>query len=115
MRIISLCLLSLLAITAFAADVTGKWTSSMQGPDGGSIEIQYAFKADGQKLEGTMTGPMGEMPISEGKLDGDKISFAMDAGGFKLEFKGTVADNEIKLQMQVGERTIDTVLKRAKS
>ena len=44
-----------LAIAAFAADVTGKWTYEMQGRNGamtGTINL----KADGGALTGTVSG-----------------------------------------------------------
>lgn len=93
-------LCGLLALTALAADVTGKWTAQVPARGGQTREATFNLKADGNTLTGTVSGPRGEMPISEGKIDGDQISFTqtMEFNGntVKLIFKGTVAGDEIK-------------------
>lgn len=62
-RTFSLLLWLSLAVSAFAADVTGKWKATGEGPNG-SIDIEFNFEKDGEKLTGTAAGgPMGKMPI----------------------------------------------------
>ena len=101
-------LLVLAAGMAFAADVTGKWTAEFPGPDGGSMTITYNFKQDGTKLTGTAEGPGGSLPIQEGKVEGDKISFTVtfDAGGgeMKIGNQGTIKGDEITLTVKVGDQ-----------
>ena len=46
----------LLAVPAFAADVDGQWTGSVETPMG-SIPVGFTFKADGATLTGTSLGP----------------------------------------------------------
>ena len=92
--------------TAVAADVTGKWVSEFAGRGGQSMTITYNFKADGANLTGTVSNPMGEdNPISEGKIDGDNISFVvkmeMMGNSMTMKYKGTVAGDEIKLTMEM--------------
>ena len=88
---------------ALAADATGKWTGQMKGPDGsGDFEISFTFKQDGAKLTGSVQGPQGDpIEIIDGKVDGDKISFAITifdfAGGTKITHDGTISGDEIKL------------------
>ncbi|MGA2588679.1 MAG: hypothetical protein ABSH32_02075 [Bryobacteraceae bacterium] len=92
-------LLSLLTMTALAADVTGKWVAEVAGRGGQTHEVTFNFKADGATLTGTISGPRGEMKIAEGKIDGGQISFAevMDLNGnqVKILYKGTVVGNQI--------------------
>ena len=78
---------------ARAADVTGKWTATMEGRGGGGegMTITYNFKQDGSKLTGTVETPMGDaLPISDGKVEGDKISFTLsfDRGGGPMKIEG---------------------------
>src|SRR6185503_8889248 len=69
--------LLLLATPAFAADVDGKWSGTMNTP-GGDFPVGFVFKSDGAKLTGTMIGMDGmELPITNGKIDGDKISYTV--------------------------------------
>src|ERR1035437_7067707 len=77
-----LALMAVFSLAALAADASGTWKASMEGPNG-TMESTFAFKVDGDKLTGTVTmGQMGEAPTSEGKVDGDNVSFALRNGGF---------------------------------
>jgi hypothetical protein len=108
-----------IAITAFAADVSGKWTAQMPGRDGQTREVSYNFKADGDKLTGTMSFPQGEMEIKEGKISGDNISFKVpvEFGGnaFVLIFKGTLSGDMIKFtrSREGADQTQEFTAKRA--
>ena len=92
--------LMLLAAPAFAADVDGKWTGSIETPMG-TVPVGFTFKADGATLTGTSLAPDGgEIAIKDGKIDGSKISFivAIDFGGMPvvIGYNGVVAPAEIK-------------------
>jgi hypothetical protein len=110
--------LLLLAAPAFAADVDGKWTGTMSTP-GGDFPIGFVFKADGDKLTGTMIGMDGmELPIANGKVEGDKISYTVtiDLAGMMLElaYKGVVTASEIKLDLSVFDMPFQFVVKKEK-
>ena len=112
MRIKLLALLLALSSIALCADVTGKWKASFQGQNG-AIEVVYDFKVDGSKLTGTVTSTRGEMPISEGKIDGNDISFTIATDEFRAATKGTISGDEIKLKIEAGDRTFEMTAKRA--
>ena len=98
-------LLALAATAAFAADVTGDWTAQMGGPDGNGPTVTFHFKQDGAKLTGTVDGPGGDaMQISDGKVDGDAISFTLTMGegdGGKMIHSGTIKGDEISLTVKM--------------
>jgi|SRR5262245_22252749 len=84
-----------------AADVDGKWTGSLDTPMG-AIPMVFSFKADGASLSGSQTGPDGgEIPIKNGKVDGNRISFniSIDVGGMSLDFAytGTVTGDTLQM------------------
>jgi hypothetical protein len=118
MRIRPLALALLLAASpAFAANVDGKWTGSIDTPNG-PVQLNYTFKAEGTKLTGTTTGPDGSpLMLKDGKIEGDKISFSLDIsfGGDSTTFKytGVVAAGEIKLHSEFMGQPIDFALKKA--
>jgi len=90
-------LMALSTVTAFAADVTGTWTGEMGGGNGG-FQISFTFKQDGPKLTGTVQGPQGDpIAISEGKVDGDKISFKVSFNGMVISHEGTIKGDQITL------------------
>ena len=96
-----ICSLGLFAAAAFAADVTGKWTGDMPGRGGDTTPTTFTFKAEGDKLTGSMTGPQGDIAIKDGKIAGDQISFnttlEFNGNSIKLVYKGTVAGDQIKM------------------
>ncbi len=107
MRLIATLFALMLAVSAHAADVAGKWKGSVPSPDGGAMDIVFTFKVEGTTLGGTVLGPMGEMPISAGKVDGDKLSFDVDAGEFKISHKGTVAGDALKLTVTMADQSFE--------
>jgi hypothetical protein len=113
-----LFLIAALAMTASAADVAGTWKASIETPNG-SFESTFVFKVDAGKVTGTVnSGPMGEAAISEGKLEGEDISFAIvqtyNGNEFKISYKGKVSGNEMKLTIQVPnmEQTFEITAKK---
>lgn len=107
-------LLFLISVSAFAADVTGEWSATVQGPDG-DMQLVFNLKQDGGKVTGNVEGPMGEMAITAGNMEGDTISFTVEADQFKVVHKGTVSGDEMKLKVDMGERSLEMTAKRAKS
>ena len=108
----------LLAAPAMAADADGTWTGSLDTPMG-VVPITFEFKVEGDKLTGTMIGMDGmELPIVNGKIDGDKISYTVtiDFGGMMLEliYKGVVTASEIKLDLSVLDMPLQLVVKKEK-
>ena len=107
-------LLLLLAIPVIAAGIDGKWTATVDGMDGNKMELTYTFKADGAKLTGSVTRPMGEMQITQGKIDGNAVEFTVGNEQFSVSSKGTLSGDEIKLTSDVMGQTSTSVLKRVK-
>ena len=112
MKITGFIMALALTVSAYAADMGGKWKSMFEG-NGQSIEITYDFKVDGSKLTGTVTGPMGETAISEGKIDGNDFTFSMVRGDFKISYKGKIAGEQLNITVQFGENTFEMTAKRA--
>jgi hypothetical protein len=125
-------ILLVVALSAFAADVTGKWTYEAPGRGGGpGRPTTITLKASGSTLTGSIPGFArggGEAPatdISNGKIDGDKISFevkrSFNGTDIVTKYEGTVSGDEMKLKitqpgMNGGDpRVSDVVAKREKS
>lgn len=106
--------------SAFAAtDATGTWTTQMQGPNG-DMTLTFHFKQDGDKLTGSVETPMGGDPvqISNGKIDGDKITFDTSFNGMTINHVGTISGDEIKLSAKSDDGqmpAMDMTLKRGAS
>ncbi len=94
--------LTLAAGMAMAADVTGAWKASIPGRDGATMETTFNLKADGNTLTGNVVTERGETAISDGKINGDTISFKVkrEFGGntMIMIYEGTVSGNEIKFK-----------------
>jgi hypothetical protein len=116
----------MMALTPLAAraatDVTGTWTGDMKAPDGSTgFTISFTFKQDGNKITGSVQGAQGEpIVISDGKIDGDKITFKVAFNGMTISHEGTVnaAGDEIKLTSKSDQGNFpggEMTLKRAKA
>ncbi|MCC6343264.1 MAG: hypothetical protein IT166_13750 [Bryobacterales bacterium] len=111
---------SLLAVTltfsAFAADVTGKWKTSFTTRNGDKRESIIDLKADGNKLTGKMESQRGSVDITDGKVDGDNVSFTVvrsfNGNEVKINYKGKVSGNEMKLTMEVNGNERETTATR---
>jgi len=108
-----------LTTSAFAADIDGKWTGTVQGPTGDSA-VAFTFKSDGAKLTGTTPNPISgeEVVIKDGKIDGKNITFkvTLDFGAgmpFDFDYKGVVSGTELKLSTEFFGMPFDISLKKA--
>lgn len=111
--------LMLVAAMAFAAPIDGKWVGEIAGMDGNAMKISYTFKADGATLTGSTTSPDGkDTAIKDGKINGNNISFsiAFDMGGqeMKMDMKGVLSGDDLKLTMDMMGQPMEIPLKRAK-
>jgi hypothetical protein len=115
------CALLLMTGLAMAADVTGKWVAQVPGRGGETREVVYNLKSSGGTLTGTTTGMGGqEVQLSDGKIDGDNISFSIkmerNGNAMVMLYKGKVSGDEIKFtqQREGSENVREFAAKRAK-
>jgi hypothetical protein len=92
-------------IAAFAADISGNWKGTAEGPQG-TLERSFVFKVDGTKLAGETTSQMlGKSTITDGKIEGDSLSFSitasMQGNEMKLTYKGKITGSEIELTSEM--------------
>jgi hypothetical protein len=107
--------LLLLAGFAFSADVDGKWAGTITGMD---MTVQFTFKVEGTTLTGTHIVNGTTTAIKNGKIEGNNISFTvvLDMGGqeTKIEHKGVVSADQIKVTYDMMGQPGEIILKRAK-
>lgn len=113
----TLLLLLTCAAFAWAADVTGNWKATADGPNG-AMTRTFALKAEGGKLTGeTVSSFVGKSEIKDGKISGDDLSFTikikLQDNEMDVAYKGKVVSNdEIRFTADVGGNTIEWVAKR---
>jgi len=117
------------AVVGSAADISGKWVAQVTNPMGAKSERIFTFQVSGDKLAGTiadlqvsvatfeekgkpaMTGILktqnrDPQAITDGKVSGADVSFAVVSQGFmgeqRTEYKGKVSGNEIKFTVEQG-------------
>ena len=101
---VTLLALASLAV-ANAADVSGAWTWTTPGRNGGPDHTTtLTQKADGAALSGKIANPgrdgkIVETPIADGKVDGDNITFAVvrqvKGNSVTNNYSGTLAADKI--------------------
>ena len=107
----------MMTAVAFAASIDGKWTGEMQTQNG-TRPVTFTFTSDGNTLNGTTTGRGGDVKITNGKVDGDNVSFdvvrEMQGNTMTVHYTGKVSGNELQLKVQMGDREPrDLTLKKA--
>jgi len=97
---LSVCFVFAALSLAWAADLNGKWVGQVPGRGGQTRETTFTFKAEGDKLTGTVSGMQGDNPISDGKISGDDITFtvklSIQGNDITFLYKGKVSGDEIK-------------------
>jgi len=95
----AMAILALVASSAWAADLNGKWVGQAQEKGGEPREIIFDFKVTGAKLTGSVAGALNG-PIVNGRVNGDELSFNLSVGKEDskrtINFKGKEANGEIK-------------------
>jgi hypothetical protein len=107
-----LCVAALVARPLAQGSVDGKWTGQLTTARG-STEVTYTFKADGEKLTGSIVTGRGEIPLQEGTIKGNTLTFKMAGRGGQTSWTGTLKGDEITLKRE-GDNPQETVLKRQK-
>jgi hypothetical protein len=95
-------ILCALTLAAIAADVSGKWTWEQQGRNGSQTST-LILKADGSTLTGSLDGGRGgAVDISDGKVDGNTITFSVkrefNGNTMKTDYKGTLDGDSLNLE-----------------
>ncbi len=104
-------MLAMACMVALGADVTGKWTAEGRGGT-----QTFTLKQSGSTLTGSVEGGRGgAVDISNGKVDGDNVSFEVtrdmgDKGKFTTKYTGTVSGGTMKLSADSGRGPRDVTL-----
>jgi hypothetical protein len=122
-RILAVAGISFLcAFPAHAADATGKWKAEFETQVGPQKYV-FDLKVDGAKLTGKASfermGQKGEADLTEGKVNGDEVSFVekldFQGNAISITYTGKLAGDEIKFTRKVGDfATEELVAKRVK-
>lgn len=108
---------SALAVMVYAADVTGKWSFETQGRNGPTTQT-LNLKQSGSDLTGTLTGGRGgEVQISDGKVDGNNVSFNVvrefQGNKVTIKYSGVMSGDEMKLTIETGRGPQEVTAKRS--
>jgi hypothetical protein len=102
----ALLLVALGSVSALAADFNGKWTGDVPGRNGNTQTLTFSFHVDGAALTGKVTSPRGDVDISNGKVDGDSISFDQvlnfNGNSVTIGYKGVADGDTIKFTRTFG-------------
>ena len=116
---LAIVLVAIMVMPIAAADITGKWTASFDTQIG-KQNYTYDFVVKDSQLTGKMKSDMGESDVLEGKVEGDKVTFAellvFQGMEIRITYTGTVVSaDEIKFTRNVADfATEELVAKRVK-
>ena len=97
--------LLLLPLSLGAADLSGIWVGQIPARNNEMQDIAFQIKQSGTGLTGKLYGDYRSMPMVEGKVDGDQVSFVIlaqeQAGNqineTRLKFTGVFKDGALEL------------------
>ena len=104
---VAVVLLTVLTACATAPSPAGKWTTSVETPQG-PMKGGFDFQVDGRTLTGSTSNDfMGSIPISEGMINGNELAFKVSVEGgpggpMILNYKGVLEKDQIKFNMTFG-------------
>ena len=106
-----LAALALCVFAASAADISGNWKATAEGPNG-TMERTFTFRQDGSKVTGkTVSSFVGESAITDGKVEGNTVTFTIDVKfqdqEMKLNYKGQISGDTIKFTVDANGNTIE--------
>lgn len=102
-KILLTVFIAMIAIVVTNAEgISGKWKTSFEGGQG-AMELTFNFKVDGEKLTGSISSEMGDIEISNGKVNGNEFTYEIDAMGNVMKQKGKLDGNVIKITMEMPE------------
>lgn len=117
--------ITLLTATALllAADVSGTWQGMVNLPNGQGLPFTVKLKTHADHLTGALAAiPPGSAPdieISDGKVQGDRISFSavrqIQGKAVKFNYTGELTGDELKIQIvqaDGGGRPLEVTTKR---
>jgi hypothetical protein len=97
---------------SLAQDINGKWKGQMQGPDG-AMDIVFNFKVNADTLTGAVESPMGELPITNGKVKDNKFSFDVSFNEMTISHQCTLMTDSISMNFSgMDGETREIILKR---
>ena len=97
-------------LTVFAQNgIDGTWKGTRETPNG-NFEVTYTFKVEGTVLKGTWKTQFGETELTNGKVDGKKISFSISFNDNTINSTGElISDNEIVVKNERRELKLTRV------
>jgi hypothetical protein len=94
----------LAAGAVLAGDLSGIWMGQIPGRFGEVQDLAFRFTQNGSELTGKMYGEIDSLPVNEGKIDGEQITFIvgteMNGGRNRFLYTGTIKDGELHLTRQ---------------
>ena len=99
------CLILLLAVSAFAADLSGTWTGVIPARNGEFQDLTFRLVQKGDIITGKLYRDSTSVPILDGLISGERISFRVDSEEqvgnvfvlIRYTFTGTIKGEGVEL------------------
>jgi hypothetical protein len=113
-RLLYVCLTILFLFSlGIAQDINGKWKGTMQNPNG-AMDLTFNFNVTADSLTGSVESQMGELPISNGKVNGKTFTFDVSVGEMTINHQCTAMGDSISMKVpgMPGGEASEIMLKR---
>ncbi|HEY5079785.1 MAG TPA: hypothetical protein VII43_08050 [Opitutaceae bacterium] len=98
-KILAFAAACLLPIAAMASSpIDGTWTGSIKARNGGpDLTLTFTFKADGDKVTGSVMGNLAPVPIVSGSIKGSTFNFKVLVNGAEVNHTCTISGSGIDM------------------
>ncbi len=106
-----LALALLLVPASIAAGLTGTWVFQLPASLGGNGQqkVTLALTAQNKNLTGTVTTNGNSAPITNGKANGNKFSFSVNAPSGVVAYSGALKGANLNLTIKSGSTTANVM------
>ncbi len=108
--------LSLLSPLLAGHPADGSWKAEFTGPGGNQRSVTFRFKVSGDRLDGTVVLGRESMPIQDGEVEGETLSFRviLSVGEMDLElfYRGQLQGDTLHLVQETRGGTRELTAQR---
>ncbi len=108
---LSIASLFLFVLVCLAADLTGTYKGSVTFQER-KLDLTYKLKAEGEKLSGSIHSEYGEIPLLDGRINGQDFTYKIDIGNGPMEAKGKFMTDSIEITSNFGGVEVKNMFKR---
>jgi len=97
------------SLSAFGADLAGKWKVTIRDASGPKVKVDLTLKQDGDQVSGTLSSALGSAPLQDVVVKGDVLTCRLDLSGTAASARVTLQDGKLIGSYSTGDGNTGTI------